>query len=497
MNWPTPAATVFPQLPGGVSGRRPRRVPVIARRGWALGTTCLVTALFAPLIALAGSARKFFLAIVLLDIPLQIDKNFAYRDAAAELGARAGFNVSLTTIALVGLYGAWFIERLVHRYRPTRPPAGLIMALAPYMVVVALSVAVADDFGLYARGLVLVGQMFLLYVYLIGTVKTREDIRFVVSWLLCGLVCEGIFIAISATGGDFALGGLQVRKDTLEEEQFGMASRFAGTVGSPILAAAYLEMLLAPALAVFGTNLGRYYKSLAVLGLTLGAIALIGTFSRGGWLAAGLSITIVYFLLWRRRKLSPVVPVVLFLLLSALALMFHEAISRRLTGDDVGSARGRVPLMMMAWNIIADRPALGVGANNYTRALEPRAPEFGNEWLFTVHNQYLLVWAETGVVGLAAYVWFLLVTLRRGWQVWKRADPVLAPLSLAFTAALMGQMIHMQVDIYSSRPQIELLFVVAALIGAMSRMDVPRPARCHARQREARRVQRQLLISEA
>ena len=177
--------------------------------------------------------------------------------------------------------------------------------------------------------------------------------------------------------------------------------------------------------------------------------------------------------------------------------MFHETISRRLTGDDVGSARGRVPLMMMAWNIISDRPAFGVGANNYTQALRPRTPEFGNEWLFTVHNQYLLVWAETGVVGLAAYLWFLLATLRRGWQVWKRADPVLAPLSLAFTAALMGQMIHMQVDIYSSRPQIELLFVVAALIGAMSRMNVPRSARCGAHQREARRIQRQPLISEA
>jgi len=135
----------------------------------------------------------------------------------------------------------------------------------------------------------------------------------------------------------------------------------------------------------------------------------------------------------------------------------------------------------MAWEIIADQPALGVGANNYTQALEPRTPEFGNEWLFTVHNQYLLVWAETGAVGLAAYLWFLLATLRRGWQRWKRTDPLLAPLALGFTAALMGQMLHMQVDIYSSRPQVQLLFVVAALIGVMSRIDAPHPARCYAR----------------
>jgi putative inorganic carbon (HCO3(-)) transporter len=376
------------------------------------------------------------------------------------------------------LYGAWFIERLVHRHRSTRPPASLILALAPYMVVVALSVVVASDVGLYARGLVLMGQMFLLYVYLIGTVKTREDVRFVVCWLLCGLVCEGLIIALSATGGGFDAAGFTVRTETFEED-FGTASRFAGTVGSPILAAAYFEMLLAPALAILGTTLGRHYKTLAVLGLALGAIALVGTFSRGGWLAAALSLTIVYFLLWRRKKLSPAVPVVLFLLLSTLALVFHENIGRRLTGDDRGSAHSRVPLMMMAWQIINDRPTLGVGANNYTQALAPRTPEFGNEWLFTVHNQYLLVWAETGVVGLATYLWFLLSTIRRGWQAWKRADPVLAPLALGFTAALMGQMIHMQVDMYISRPQVQLLFVVGALIGVMSRMEIPRaPRRC-------------------
>jgi putative inorganic carbon (HCO3(-)) transporter len=469
MSWPGPASTVFP-LP------RPGRVPALVQRGWTLGATCLIAALFAPLIALAGSARRIFLAMVLLDIPLQIDQNFAYLDDAAALGAAGGYNISVTTFALAGLYGAWLIDRLVHRHRSAPVPVGLLLTLAPYMCVAALTLVVARDVGLYSRGLFLLVQMFLLYVYLVGTVRTRQDLRFVVGWLLCGLVCEGLIIAVSAAGGSFEAAGLQVRTDIFDEEEVGTAARFSGTLGSPILAASYLEMLLAPALAILGTNLGRCHKTLAVLGLSLGSVALIGTFSRAGWLAASLSLTIVYLPLWRRRKLSPAVPVVLLVLLSALALFFHEEIARRMTGNDGGSARSRVPLMMMAWDIITDQPALGVGANNYTEALKPRTPEFGNEWLFTVHNQYLLVWAETGAIGLAAYLWFLLATLRRGWQRWKRTDPLLSPLALGFTAALVGQMLHMQVDIFSSRPQIQLLFVVAALIGVMSRMDAPGPS---------------------
>jgi putative inorganic carbon (HCO3(-)) transporter len=461
---------------GALAGELPWGVHTFVRRGCSLGERCLVTALFAPWALLAGRARRVFLALILLDIPLQIDKSFAHLTDAGELGAVGGFNLSLTTIALVGLYGAWLIDCLVHRYRSERVPASLVLPLATYVTIATLSLVVARDVGLHARGLVLLVQMFLLYVYLVGTIRTRQDVCFVARWLLYGLVLEGLVIGLSVVGGVFAVPGLQVRMDVFDEgvEDFGTAARFSGTLGNPNFAAGYLELLLAPALAILGTNLGRYYKALAVLGLSLGSGALIGTFSRGGWLAASVSLTIAYFLLWRRRKLSPGVPVVLLALLVSLALLFHEPIANRLTGEDLGAARSRVPMMMMARNIIADSPLLGVGANNYTEALRRRTPEFGNEWLFTVHNKYLLVWAETGTVGLLAYLWFLLAALRRGWQCWKRADPLLSPLALGFTAALVGHMLHLLVDLFNNRAQVQLLFVAAALIGVMSRMDAPR-----------------------
>ena len=271
----------------------------------------------------------------------------------------------------MGLYGAWLIDRLVHRHRSARVPVGLVLPLALYVGVATLSLFVAADVGLYARGLVLLVQMFLLYVYLVGTIRTRQDVRFVVCWLLYGLVCEGLIIALSAVGAVFAR-RRAYRFGRTPLEEFGMAARFAGTVGSPILAAGYLEMHLAPALAILVTNLGRYYKTLAVLGLSLGSVALIGTFSRGGWLAASLSLTIVYFLLWRRRRLSPAVPVCSsssYRPLRCCSMRASPVVWPAMIG---GSARSRVPLMIMAWDIITDRPVLGVGANNYTEALRPR-----------------------------------------------------------------------------------------------------------------------------
>lgn len=93
--------------------------------------------------------------------------------------------------------------------------------------------------------------------------------------------------------------------------------------------------------------------------------------------------------------------------------------------------------------------------------------EYVGAWLYVVHNKYLLVWAETGIFALIAFLTFLLVTAYRGWQVWRRGDRFLSPLALAFTAAVIGQMVHMNFDIFNAQAQVQGLWLVAALLAAM------------------------------
>src|SRR5207247_1031933 len=157
--------------------------------------------------------------------------------------------------------------------------------------------------------------------------------------------------------------------------------------------AEYLEMLLPVAAAMLASSLERCGRILAAVGLALGSAALIATLSRGGWIAAGLSLAIVCAALWRRGRLSGVVPWLAGFIV-IVALMFHASIAARMTDDDEGSAHARVPLMATAFRIIADSPVLGVGANNYAAALPDYASRHQDEFLYTVHNQFLLVWAE-------------------------------------------------------------------------------------------------------
>ena len=94
-------------------------------------------------------------------------------------------------------------------------------------------------------------------------------------------------------------------------------------------------------------------------------------------------------------------------------------------------------------------------------------------FLFAVHNKYLLVLAETGFVGLLAYLAFLLSTVRKGWQCWRFCDEPLSLVALGLTVGIVGHMVHMTVDVFRGRPTQQLVWLIAGLLTAMYQM---RPA---------------------
>jgi putative inorganic carbon (HCO3(-)) transporter len=144
-------------------------------------------------------------------------------------------------------------------------------------------------------------------------------------------------------------------------------------------------------------------------------------------------------------------------------------INGRLTSNDNGSAASRITLIRLATHMIRAHPLLGVGINNVGVDIPQYAgPDFDGQWLYTIHNKYLLIWAEAGVGALLAFVWFLAATLRRGWLTARAGDRLLSPLAVGLSAGIAGQLVHMGVDIFQSRPQVEGLWLAAALLAAMA-----------------------------
>jgi len=419
---------------------------------------------------IVGKMQKVLVAIIILDIPLQLDIHLFYRPEVAELGAIEGLGISVTTLSLAVLYALWLGEFMIRGGFRLRPLPRASLPLALYLGFSGLSVVVARDVELSIFEISLLLQMFLLYVYIAGSVRTRQDVLFIVRMLFVGLILESlIMIGLQLVGRDFSIAGISSRIDVYSGSA-GQFYRVAGTVGSPNTAGGYLGLLLAPAIGLLLTPLGRRYRWLAAFAFGLGGLALVLTFSRGAWLAFALSIMILFLLGWHHGWLPVAVPVVVLVVVALVSLPFHDTILIRLF--NLKSALSRIPLTKLAFRMIADNPVLGIGANNFAAVMEQYTTwEFAGAWLYKVHNKYLLVWTETGIGGLLAFIWFLLATLRRGWQCLKSNDRLLAPLALGFTAGIVGHMAHMLVETFQSRPLVQLLWLVAGLVAAMSMMD--------------------------
>ena len=84
----------------------------------------------------------------------------------------------------------------------------------------------------------------------------------------------------------------------------------------------------------------------------------------------------------------------------------------------------RMGLNMIALNVIAHNPLLGVGPGAYSHAFRGYVPPGMNQWLFTVHNVYLLWAAETGIPGGIAFIALLVIGLKVAIRL-SRAPPSL------------------------------------------------------------------------
>ena len=439
---------------------------------WAVLSLLVVMAPFVVLIV--GDLRRLLLLIVMIDIPIQLDGHLFYRPALAAWGALAGFNYSLTTIALVGLYALWLVEWLVQpawtparaRVRVAARPATPLRPLLLYVGCVALSLLVAVDRQLAAFELLLLLQLLLLTLYLVATVRTAGDLLFLVRLLLLGLLLQSlIMIGLRLLGHSLTFGPITARIDP--------DLRVGGTIGGPNTAAGYLTLVLPVAFALLWTPVDRATRTLAFVALGLGSVALSLTLSRGGAIGAVIALGLVLIFCWQRRRWSLPWLWVLALVGGLVLYMGASALLAARTGS---AANGRWPLILLAFQIIRDYPLFGVGANNFAVVMPAYlTPDFSRAWLYIVHNKYLLVWAELGPVGFGAYLWFLLSTIGLGWRTWQRRTPTLAPLALGLTAGIIGHMAHMQVDLFNSRQLVQLLWLQAALITTLSTHVILQP----------------------
>ncbi len=416
--------------------------------------------------------ERALLAIAISEIPLQIDKYVWFQPEHAQYGAVAGLNVSIATFCLIALYALWIIKSVAH---PVGRNAGRLVfggALPLYVFTVCVSALYAINplLSLFDLGIVL--QAYMLYFYITNRLEHAGDFKLVLGVLAASLFTQAVIliglwlVSGGATEARFSIGPVQM--------MIFNDGRPCGTLFSPVLAGSFLAMLILPTTALAMVTISRRRRWLTNLANFTGILGLGLTQTRGailGLVAGGLFFGVQLF----RRGMLPAKAfryLGILVLISVVPLV--QLVRNRVIAGDEGSAASRIHLAQIAGQVISEHPILGVGAGNCHLAMRDVAgtAKFRGEWFYTVHSKYLLVWVETGLVGLVLFLVFVGDTLRRSWYAFKYGDHVIGLAALGMGAGLIGHTFHMAIDVFNSRPQVQFFWACAGIVAAAHRISV-------------------------
>lgn len=285
-----------------------------------------------------------------------------------------------------------------------------------------------------------------LFFLITNSLQHRSDLMAIESVLgivACAAALSGFYLTFATTG----LGGTN-RLQT--QGVFGNSNDLGSLV---IIGIAYLA---APFIARRG---GLFLRSLSLLGVTIALLALMATQSRTVILALG-AMGVAYTL--SGSKVS--VRRILTLALVGLVAIALAASIKREAADLEGSRASRFNYVIAGINMVKSYPFFGVGFGNYSRRYEEFTPAFVEWGDRTAHSSWVLVFSETGPIGLLLFGSLYLWSLVRTWKVRGAAPEMFL--------ALVGYGVMMSFLSHTYLFPIYLLLALASIAPKLLRQDI-------------------------
>jgi len=231
--------------------------------------------------------------------------------------------------------------------------------------------------------------------------------------------------------------------------------------------ALFLGPLIAVAASLFLHGTSREVRIGSGVFLLVAVPSMLLSFSRGGYLAMA-AVAVGLALSHRRRWLLLAGLVVAGGLVSAIPPIFHRiSIEFQNVGGTTFFGRaGRLELWSATLKMLSHYPIFGTGLSGFAERIGPYWNANHPERFIDPHNIVLNFWVETGLLGLVAFAWLLVVVFRISWQGWKQSDSDWRPIFLGVLLAMVAIVVHGLVDVPYFKNDLSLLFWALAGLAA-------------------------------
>ena len=299
-------------------------------------------------------------------------------------------NRLLTVIA----FGVWVLNILMKRKRNFW--TGTAYVMLAFLIWGVLTTLLADNLKEAFTTIQVYILRFVVFIFLIpNTIRTKENLNgFFKTVSLSGWVLLGFGLFSLIQGGYNPGSRLQI---------LGINANAAGTLGLITLSGVlWVTHQL--------SQQKRVIKAIsAVVFLLLLTVIIITSGSRGGTIS--LAITIIAFWFW--RPLRPWAILCISILILAMIFepsLFTTVIERFLVQSHDTLLGGRETLWAAAWQMISEHPLTGVGIGNSRFSIIPllNTADYGYETGRAIHNPILVIWSETGLLGILLYLGILI-----------------------------------------------------------------------------------------
>jgi O-antigen ligase len=401
--------------------------------------------------------------------------------------------LSVAQVLAISVFFVWLFAEV--KYGRSRKVAGQQFWPAVLMLAMILSLTVSADYILSFKYLIKWSVPIILFFVTSSIVKDTVQVKILlkaavwsaISVVLLGLLefftgFDRIYSFISANKGLVGVftgpGALQA---ALSENMFSNKMNWfywlpdiwqywVRPFGTFIAVSAFtlstgLALVFVPVL--YRDSRSEKIKNLYVLSAFIFLATIVLTFARSAWLSL-IAVLVIYFTINNKKKSLPYILlaiVIMIILTGILSSNFSMVFKNRIVSlVQESSMQSRMLVWKQAFKIIVNRPITGVGLANYDYGLEAfNTPPY---IAVPAHNNYLQIWAETGILGLAALLMVILQGLRISYRTYKNRDDNISNLGLCFILMWVWFSIQGIFDTNIFDDKVSILFWILAGVNA-------------------------------